>query len=274
VVHLLAIAGRLNIRLTLDDFDRISRRTPCIANLKPSGQYVMEDFFHAGGLPAALRIVGNLLHSDALTVNGRSIHENIAEADCWNSDVIRPADRPIASEGGIAVLTGNLAPRGAVIKQSAASPELLTHTGRAFVFEDHDELVARIDSEDLPVDRDTVLVMKNGGPKGAPGFPEWGWIPMPRALLKRGIKDIVRISDARMSGTSFGTVVLHVAPETAAGGPLAMVQTGDDIRLDVPNRRVDLMIGASEWEARISRLRPAPRAPVRGYRKMYVEHVT
>ena len=274
VVHLLAIAGRLNIRLTLDDFDRISRRTPCITNLKPSGQYVMEDFFHAGGLAAALLVVADLLHREALTVNGRTIHENIRDAECWNTDVIRPSDRAISNEGGIAVLNGNLAPRGAVIKQSAASPELLTHTGRAYVFENHDELVARIDSEDLPVDRDTVLVMKNGGPKGAPGFPEWGWIPMPRALLKRGIKDIVRISDARMSGTSFGTVVLHVAPESAAGGPLALVQTGDEIRLDVPNRRVDLMVPTPEWEFRTARTKPSGASPLRGYAKMYVEHVT
>jgi L-arabonate dehydrase len=273
VVHLLAIAGRLGIPLTLDDFESISRRTPCIANLKPSGEYVMEDFFHAGGLAAALRVIADRLHRDVVTANGRTLGENVAEAECYDSRVIRSLENPIAGEGGIAVLRGNLAPRGAVIKQNAASPELLTHTGRAFVFENHDELVARIDSDDLPVDRSTVLVMKNGGPQGAPGFPEWGWIPMPRTLLKRGVKDIVRVSDARMSGTSFGTVVLHVAPESAAGGPLALVQTGDEISLDVPNRRIDLKLSEGEWQRREARTRPAPAQPLRGYARLYVQHV-
>ena len=274
VVHLLAIAGRLGISLTLDDFDRISRRTPCIANIKPTGKYVMEDFFYAGGLGTALRNVLGLLHRECITANGKSIGQNVESAECFNDDVIRPVDRAMTAEGGIAVLRGNLCPRGAVIKQSCASPDLLTHTGRAFVFENHDEMVARIDSDDLPVDRNTVLVMKNGGPKGAPGFPEWGWIPMPRVLLKQGITDMVRISDSRMSGTSFGTVVLHVAPESAVGGPLALVRTGDEISLDVENRRVDLNLDASEWECRTAEIRPAPYVFQRGYGRMYVEHVT
>lgn len=274
VVHLLAIAGRVGVPLSLDDFDRISRKTPCIANIKPTGKYVMEDFFYAGGLAAALRNVQDLLHSDCITINGRTIGQNVESAECFNEDVIRPVDRAMTSEGGIAVLRGNLCPNGAVIKQSCASADLLTHTGPAYVFENHDEMVARIDSDDLPVDRNTVLVMKNGGPKGAPGFPEWGWIPMPRVLLKQGITDMVRISDSRMSGTSFGTVVLHVAPEAAVGGPLGLVQTGDEITLDVHNRRVDLNLSAEEWERRTRESKPTPYRFERGYGRMYVEHVT
>jgi dihydroxy-acid dehydratase len=274
VVHLLAIAGRVGVPLSLDDFDRLSRRTPCIANIKPSGKYVMEDFFYAGGLPAALKNIAGLLHGGCITANGRTLLENIEDARCHSDDVIRPVDRALSSEGGIAVLRGNLCPNGAVIKQSAASPELLRHTGRAFVFENHDEMVSRIDSEDLPVDRSTVLVMKNGGPKGAPGFPEWGWIPMPKVLLKQGITDVVRVSDARMSGTSFGTVVLHVAPESAVGGPLALVRTGDEVSLDVEQRRLDLQIPAEERERRQRLFRAAESPFARGYGKMFVEHVT
>ena len=274
VVHLLAIAGRLGIPLTLDDFDRISRRTPCIANIKPTGQYVMEDFFYAGGLAAALRNVVDLLHRDCITVNGKTLGQNVDTSECFNQDVIRPVDRAMWPEGGIAVLRGNLCPNGAVIKQSCASADLLTHTGPAYVFENHDEMTARIDSDDLPVDRNTVLVMKNGGPKGAPGFPEWGWIPMPRVLLKQGITDMVRISDSRMSGTSFGTVVLHVAPEAAVGGPIGLVKTGDEITLDVHGRRVDLNIAAGEWERRFKAFQPTPYVFERGYGRMYVQHVT
>ena len=224
VVHLLAIAGRLGIDLNLDEFDRISRRTPCIVNLKPSGQYLMEDFFEAGGVPAVMNEILPLLHAGAVTANGRTVRENVEGAPCWNRDVIRAASEPLSAEGGTVVLRGNLAPRGAVIKQTAASPRLLQHRGPAYVFENHEQMREQIDSPDLPVSRDTVLVMKSCGPQGAPGFPEWGQIPMPRVLLDQGVEDVVRVSDARMSGTSFGTVVLHVAPESAAGGPLAAVK--------------------------------------------------
>jgi L-arabonate dehydrase len=227
VVHLLAIAGRLGVDLKLADFDRISKRTPCLANMKPSGQYVMEDFFYAGGLPALLRNILPLLERECVTVNGRTLGENVENAINSNEDVIRPVASAIQAEGGIAVLGGNLCPRGAVIKQSAASPSLLQHVGPAYVFENYAQLLADVEREDLPVDERTVLVLKNAGPKGGPGFPEWGWMPMPKALLKRGVKDVVRISDGRMSGTSFGTVVLHIAPESSVGGPLALVQSGD-----------------------------------------------
>jgi L-arabonate dehydrase len=274
VVHLVAIAGRLGIEINLDDFDRISRRTPVLANVKPSGEFVMEDFFNAGGLPALLKEVLPLLHSDALTVNGKSIAENTAGAASYNENVIRLSSRPLQPEGGIAILRGNLCPDGAVIKQSAASPQLLTHRGPAYVFDNHDEMIARLDDESLPVDENTVLVMKNGGPKGAPGFPEWGWIPMPRALLKRGVKDVVRISDARMSGTSFGTVVLHVAPESAIGGPLSLVRTGDEIVLDVGQRRLDLNVPAGEWERRKAGFQAAAPHYERGYGKLFLDHVT
>jgi dihydroxy-acid dehydratase len=274
VVHLLAIAGRLGIPLGLEDFDRISRKVPCIANLKPSGTYVMEDFFAAGGLRAALRLVSDRLHRGCLTVNGRSVGENIESAKCFDEDVIRPLDHALSQEGGIAVLRGNLCPRGALIKQSAATPELLQHTGPALVFENHDEMLARIDSDDLPVDRNTVLVMKNGGPKGAPGFPEWGQIPMPRVLLRQGITDMVRISDSRMSGTSFGTVVLHVAPESAAGGPLALVKTGDPISLDVGNRKLELEVSDSVLSDRKLQYQMVQQTYQRGYAKLFLDHVT
>ena len=274
IVHLIAIAGRLGIELTAGDFDRISRRTPLIANVKPSGEYLMEDFFHAGGIPAIMREILPLLHADALTVTGQTAGENVAAAECFNRDVIRTFDEPLAAEGGLAMLTGNLCPDGAVIKQSAASPKLLRHTGPAYVFEDHDQMIADLDREDLPVDENTVLVMKNGGPIGAPGFPEWGWIPVPRALLKRGITDVVRISDARMSGTSFGTVVLHVTPESAVGGPLAAVRTGDPITLDVPARRLELQVSGEEIARRLADFRPPAPHYDRGYGRLFLEHVT
>ena len=244
VVHLIAIAGRLGIPLTLDDFDRISRQTGCIVNVQPSGEFMMEDLFNAGGVPAVMHRIRDLLHEDCGTVNGKSIGENIHAAAPRNDLVIRTRDQPLHPEGGIAILRGNLAPRGAVIKQSAASPHLLQHRGRAYVFETRDEMLAQVEREDLPVDRDTVLVMRNCGPQGAPGFPEWGHIPMPRKLLNEGVTDMVRISDARMSGTSYGTVVLHVAPESAIGGPLALVATGDEILLDVPARKLELLVAA------------------------------
>ncbi len=273
VVHLLAIAGRLGIDLTLPDFDRISRRTPCLANIKPSGQYVMEDFFYAGGLPALLKHILPLLSRDCITVNGKTIGENVEGALNSNPDVIRPVESALQAEGGIAVLGGNLCPRGAVIKQSAATPSLLRHTGRAYVFENYAQLLADVEREDLPVDEATVLVLKNAGPKGGPGFPEWGWMPMPKALLKRGVKDVVRISDGRMSGTSFGTVVLHITPESAVGGPLALVQTGDEITLNVDKRELNLNIHEDEWNKREKVLvLPKPQYQ-RGYGRLFLDHV-
>ncbi|MBI1791358.1 MAG: dihydroxy-acid dehydratase [Acidobacteria bacterium] len=274
VVHLLAIAGRLGIDLKLDEFDAISRRTPYIANVKPSGEYLMEDFYYAGGLPAVMREILPLLHGDVLTVTGKTMAENVSKAECCRPEVIRTQAEPLNKEGGTVILYGNLAPDGAVIKQTAASPHLLQHRGKAYVFETYEQMRAQIDSGDLPVTQDTVLVMKNCGPHGAPGFPEWGHIPMPKALLNRGISDVVRISDARMSGTSFGTVVLHVAPESGIGGPLAAVQNGDEIDLDVEGRRVELRIPAEELERRLKAFRRAPPHYDRGYGRLFLEHVT
>ena len=274
VVHLIAIAGRLGIDLDLDDFDTISRRTPYIANVKPSGEYLMEDFYYAGGLPAAMKEILHLLHGDALTVTGRSIRENVEAAECNKRDVIRTAAQPLHTEGGTVVLYGNLAPDGAVIKQTAASPHLLQHRGKAYVFDHYEQMRAQIDSDDLPVDRNTVLVMKNCGPKGAPGFPEWGHIPMPKVLLKQDVNDMVRISDARMSGTSFGTVVLHVAPESAIGGPLGVVKTGDDVELDVAGRQIQLCVPAVEMERRQAAFQASPPKYERGYGRLFLEHVT
>jgi dihydroxy-acid dehydratase len=274
VVHLMAIAGRLGIRITLDDFDHISRRTPCIVNVKPSGEFVMEDLFEAGGVPAVMNEIRPLLNLDCMTVTGRKLGDNIASAKTLNRDVIRTAAAPLNSEGGIAIVYGNLAPDGAVIKQTAASPHLLEHRGPAYVFESRDHMAAEIDREDLPVDENTVLVMKSCGPKGAPGFPEWGHIPMPKKLLERGITDMVRISDARMSGTSFGTVVLHVAPESAVGGPLAVVRAGDEIVLDVPRRRIDVALSEDEIRRRLEGFKPPPPKYDRGYGRLFLEHVT
>jgi L-arabonate dehydrase len=274
VVHLLAIAGRLGVPLDLNDFDRISRRTPYIANVKPSGEFLMEDFYYAGGLPAAMKEILHLLHGDALTVTGKTMAENIERAECHRREVIRTAVDPLYPEGGTVVLYGNLAPDGAVLKQTAASARLLEHRGRAYVFENYAQMRAEIDREDLPVNETDVLVMKNCGPKGAPGFPEWGHIPMPRALLKRNVDDIVRISDARMSGTSFGTVVLHVAPESAAGGPLSIVRTGDEIELSVARRRLELHVPAQEIAHRLSQFEPPPSHYTRGYGRLFLEHVT
>src|SRR5712671_560146 len=274
VVHLIAIAGRLGIELTLDDFDAISRRTPYIANVKPSGEFLMEDFFYAGGLPAAMKEILHLLHGDAVTVTGKSIRENLQTAECHRRDVIRTAAEPLHAEGGTVVLYGNLAPDGAVIKQTAASPHLLQHRGKAYVFENYEQMRGQIDSMDLPVTKDSVLVMKNCGPRGAPGFPEWGHIPMPKVLLEQGVPDMVRISDARMSGTSFGTVVLHAAPESALGGPLAVVRNGDEVQLDVAGRQIELCVPAQEIQRRLEHFTPAPPKFERGYGRMFLEHVT
>jgi L-arabonate dehydrase len=273
IIHLVAIAGRCGVPLPLTRFDELSRTTPFLVNVRPSGKYLMEDFFYAGGLPAVLRQLLPLLHGDALSVNGRSIADNVRDAACYNEDVIRPLAMPIAREGGTVILRGNLCPDGAVLKQSAASAHLLTHRGRAVVFEDHADLHRRIDDPSLTIDETSVLVLKHVGPKGAPGMPEWGAAPIPTRLLRQGVKDMVRISDARMSGTSYGTVVLHVAPESAVGGPLALVRAGDEIELDVPNRSLTLRVTDEELARRRAEWRP--RAPhfTRGYGRMFLDHV-
>jgi len=273
IIHLIAIAGRAGIDLPLSHFDDLSKTTPMILNLKPSGEYLMEDLFYAGGVEAILSRISPLLNLDEMTVTGKTLGENIADATVTNDKVIRTIEKPLFSEGGIVALTGSLAPDGAVIKHTAASPELLTHTGRAVVFEDYHDLDARIDSDDLDVTIDDVLVLKNTGPIGGPGMPESGMLPLPKKLLQQGHRDMVRISDARMSGTSFGTVVLHVTPESAVGGPLGLVENGDMILLDTPNGRLDLLVDEAELERR----RAAWTAPepqyTRGYGAMYSQHV-
>ncbi|MBM4439283.1 MAG: dihydroxy-acid dehydratase [Candidatus Rokubacteria bacterium] len=273
IIHLVAIAGRAGVTLPLTRFDELSRTTPLLANVRPSGKHLMEDFFYAGGLPAVLRELLPLLHADAPTVNGRSLGDNVREAPCYDRDVIRPLGMPLAPEGGTVILTGNLCPGGAVLKQSAASPHLLTHRGKAVVFEDHADIHRRIDDPTVPIDETSVLVLKHVGPRGAPGMPEWGAAPIPARLLKQGVKDMVRISDARMSGTSYGTVVLHVAPESAVGGPLALVQDGDEIELDVPNRTLTLRVSDAELAKRQAAW--TPRAPhyERGYGRLFLDHV-
>ena len=274
VVHLVAIAGRLGLDLPLADFDRLSRSTPFLANVKPSGEYVMEDFFYAGGLPAVMKALEPLLDGSAPTVSGKTLAENLRGVEPGKPEVIRPLDRPLAPEGGTAILYGSLAPDGAVIKQSAASARLLQHRGRALVFGSYEEMKARIDDPALEVDENTVLVLQNAGPRGGPGMPEWGHLPIPAKLLKQGVDDMVRISDARMSGTSFGTDVLHVSPEAAVGGPLALVRTGDEISLDVSARRLDLCVPAEELGRRRAAWRPPAPHYKRGYGKLFLEHVT
>jgi len=272
VVHLLAIAGRLGVRLELSDWDELGSTLPCLVNLQPSGEFLMEDFYYAGGLPAVLREIRHALHETAMTVNGKTIGENIANAPCWNRDVIREFEKPFKANAGIAILKGNLAPDGAVIKPSAATPKLLKHRGPAVVFETIEEFKARIDDPDLEIDENSIMVLKGCGPKGYPGMAEVGNMALPPKILKKGITDMVRISDARMSGTAYGTVVLHVAPEAAAGGPLALVKTGDIIELDVPARRLHLDVSDEEL-ARRRAVWKAPEPPKRGYYKLYVEHV-
>jgi L-arabonate dehydrase len=273
VIHLVALARRAGVPLALSRFDDLSRTTPFLLNLRPSGKYLMEDFFYAGGLPVVLKALLPLLHRAAPTVNGRTLEDNVRDAKCWNEDVIRSLEAPLASEGGLAILHGNLCPGGAVIKVSAASPHLLTHRGRAVVFEDHADLHRRIDDPALPIDESSVLVLKHVGPKGAPGMPEWGAAPVPARLLRKGVKDMVRISDARMSGTSYGTVVLHVAPESAVGGPLALVKDGDEIELNVPTRTLTLRVPDDQLARR--RAAWTPRAPhfTRGYGRLFLDHV-
>jgi L-arabonate dehydrase len=273
VIHLVALAGRLGIDLPLETFDAISRTTPFLINIKPSGEGLMEDLFYAGGIPALMKEIADLLHQDAMTVTGRTMGENIASAEVYDRAIIRPRAEPLHPEGGLVILRGNLAPDGAVIKQTAATPSLLRHHGRALVFKSREELLSRIDDPDLDVDGDTVLVLQNAGPRGAPGMPEWGQIPIPAKLLDQGITDMVRISDARMSGTSYGTVVLHTAPEAAVGGPLAIVQTGDWIELDVDARRLHLDLPDTEIQARLARWSPPAPHFQRGYGWMFQQHV-
>jgi dihydroxy-acid dehydratase len=273
VIHLCAIAGRLDLCLDLELFDEISRSTPLLANIKPSGEFLMEDFFYAGGIPALMKEIEDLLHLDAMTVTGRSIGDNIAGGKIVNPKVIRPRTSPLHPEGGTVVLRGNLAPDGAVLKQTAATEGLLVHKGPALVFENRVDLVERIDDPDLEVDSDSVLVLKNAGPKGAPGMPEWGQLPIPKKLLNQGVQDMVRISDARMSGTSYGTVVLHVAPESAAGGPLAFVQDKDVIELNVPERRLVLHVSDEELAKRRAGWQPQEAHYQRGYGKLFLDHV-
>jgi dihydroxy-acid dehydratase len=272
VIHLLAIAGRIGVPLTLADWDEIGSTLPCLVNLQPSGKFLMEDFYYAGGLPAVMREIKHVLDGAALTVNGHTVGENIAEAPCWNREVIMPLEQPFKAQAGIAVLRGNLAPDGAVIKPSAASPHLLRHKGRAVVFESIEDLHARIDDENLDIDEDSIMVLKGCGPKGYPGMAEVGNMPLPPKLLRRGITDILRISDARMSGTAYGAVVLHVSPEAAAGGPLALVQNGDLIEVDVPARRLHLDVSEAVLAQRRAGWKPAP-SPARGWYKLYVDHV-
>jgi L-arabonate dehydrase len=274
VVHLLAIAGRMGVKLSLDDWDRLGRDMPCLVNLMPSGKYLMEDFYYAGGLPVVIREIGKYLHKKALTVNGSTIWENSKDAVNYNEAVITPVGKPFKPQGGIAVLRGNLAPRGAVLKPSAATPKLMKHKGRAVVFEDIDDLNRRIDSSKLDVDASCVLVLKNCGPKGYPGFPEVGNFALPAKILKKGVTDMIRISDARMSGTAYGTVVLHTVPEAADGGPLALVENGDMIELDVARRRIHLHVSDAELARRKSKWKaPKPHAD-RGWVKLYCETVT
>jgi len=273
IVHLVAIAGRAGIPLPLRRFDELSRSTPLLVNVRPSGKYLMEDFYYAGGLPAVLRELLPLLHADALTVNGKTLGETVAAAPCHNPDVIRPLALPLAAEGGTVILFGNLCPDGAVLKQSAASAHLLVHRGRAVVFDDHEEMARRIDDPAIPLDENSVLVLQNAGPKGGPGMPEWGAAPIPSRLLKAGVKDMVRISDARMSGTSYGTVILHVAPESAVGGPLALVRDGDVIELDVPNRRLTLQVEDTELARRRAAWTPRPDTGQSGYLRLFLDHV-
>jgi dihydroxy-acid dehydratase len=274
VVHLLALAGRVGVELDLARFDAISRRTPVLANLRPAGEHLFEDLFRVGGVPTLLRELRPLLDETATLITGEGMGDALDRVEAGaDGEVIAPLSSPRRGDGGFAVLDGNLAPRGALIKHVAASPELLQHRGRAVVFEDMDDLIARIDDPELPAEPDSVLVLKNAGPRGAPGFPEWGMLPLPRRLLERGVRDMVRVSDARMSGTAFGTVVLHVAPEAADLGPLAAVEDGDEVVLDVERRRLDVALPDDEIERRLARRSPRPPAYRRGYGAMYLDHV-
>ncbi|MGD0144248.1 MAG: IlvD/Edd family dehydratase [Rhizomicrobium sp.] len=275
VLHLLAVAGRLGIPLSLTEFDRLSAEIPLIVDLQPSGRFLMEDLHYAGGLPAVMKEIASQLKLDAPTVSGRSLRDTVADAECYNREVIRPLTSPVKDSAGIWVLRGNLCPQGAIVKPSAASRELYRHRGKAVAFETIEDFKARIDDPALDIDETSILVLKGCGPKGYPGMPEVGNMPLPRKLLAQGVRDMVRISDARMSGTAFGTVILHVAPESEAGGPLAIVQTGDEIEFDGPARKLELLVSAKEIEARLAEWRAARPSPKyqRGYYKLYIDHV-
>jgi dihydroxy-acid dehydratase len=274
IIHLIAQARRAGQDIGLDDFEKASRKVPVIANIRPSGdKYLMEDFFYAGGLPALMMRLGDHLHLDAMTVSGKTLGENIAHAEVYNDDVIRPLDKPIYAEGALAVLRGNLAPDGCVIKPSACEPRFLKHTGTALVFDDYPSMKAAIDRDDLDVTADHVLVLRNAGPQGGPGMPEWGMLPIPKKLVKQGVRDMVRLSDARMSGTSYGACILHVAPESYIGGPLALVKTGDLIAVDVDARSITLKIDDAELKRRRALWKtPEPRYE-RGYGWMFSRHI-
>ena len=274
LVHLVALARRAGVPLTLDRFDELSRTTPLIANIRPAGKYLMEDFFYAGGLRALLATIGDKLALDARTVNGRTLGENVSGAEVFNDEVILPRDKALVASGSLAVLRGNLAPDGAVIKPAAAEPRLLKHSGPAVVFADYNDMAARIDDSALDVTPDSVLVLKNAGPLGAPGMPEWGQLPIPKKILAQGVRDMLRISDARMSGTSYGACVLHVAPESFAGGPLAFVRDGDVIELDVAERRLELKVSDAELARRRAEWKTPPPRFERGYGALYQQHIT
>ena len=273
-VHIIAMAGRLGIRLSLDDLDAMARRVPVLANLFPSGDRLMEDFYYAGGLPALMQVIRDVLSTDEMTVNGATTGQNIAAAEVLDPEVIRPLSRPVSTRGALATLKGNLAPDGAVIKPSAATGKLLQHSGRALVFDSQPEMLRAMANLDLDCDENTVLVLRNAGPVGAPGMPEWGNLPIPKKLLKVGVRDMLRLSDARMSGTHYGTCVLHISPESAVGGPLALVRTGDTIELDVARRKLHLHVGDEELARRRSEW-SAPVQPFqRGFTRLYQQHVT
>jgi len=273
VIHLLAIAGRLGVELSLEDWDRFGKNVPTLVDLKPAGRFLMEDYCYAGGLAPVIDALGDRISRDAITVSGKSLGELVSGAPNYNKDVIRELSNPVVADGGIAVLRGNLAPRGAVIKTAAASPELMTHTGRAVAFDNVDDYRRRCESEDLGLDENSVIVVKNSGPKGFPGMPEVGNVPLPRRILRKGVRDMVRISDGRMSGTAFGTVVLHVSPEAADGGPLAVVETGDVIALDVKSRSLNLLIDDATLKARLEAWTPPDFSGLSGYEKLYRSHV-
>ncbi len=273
VIHMIALAGRSGVKITLDDFDTLSRRIPVLANIRPSGQYLMEDFYYAGGLPALMKMLSPHLELSAMTITGKSLGENVGGAQVYNDDVIRDLKKTLFSSGGLVVLRGNLAPHGAIIKAAAADPKLLKHSGRAIVFDSYDEMNARVDDPALAVDEDSVLVLRNAGPKGAPGMPEWGNLPIPQKLLKRGVRDMVRISDCRMSGTNYGTCILHVAPESFVGGPLALLKEGDIVELDVENRALNMRVSEEELSRRRESWRPRGGIYPRGYGKLFMQHI-
>ena len=274
IIHLTALARRAGVPLDLEIFDRISQGIPLLANIKPSGKYVMEDFYYAGGLTALMKRLEESLNLETVTINGKTLHDNLEGTEVFNEDVIRPLENPVSTAGGTAVLRGSLAPDGAVIKPTAAEKRLWKHRGSAVVFKNIRDLKARVDSEDLKVTADSVLVLQNAGPVGGPGMPEWGQLPIPKKLLNQGVRDVIRISDARMSGTSYGACVLHVSPEAALGGPLGLVKDGDEIELDVEKRRLDLLVSQSELDTRRRRWEPPESKASRGYAKLYADHVT